>query len=253
MTTTVTLEYKRDEGAVTSTGRLLSNDNGLITEEGSPFTSVEFPVMLGLLCDALGNWPPEDEVAVVLQRTDRAGLLPYTLDKKTVTLLRTDREAGIKSFDAYVQSPSTSVQRTQEERVKRVAAPIRAGQATLADSFGDQLFFRVRAHELECPGCGFWGMFISPGLLKDPERAGTVVKTAFVCPKKCKARVIVTCDEKWGYVDTKYLLDQTTLQAFFFPRGWNEGHPWVSRESLQQKYDEYKTAKEQLPCLDRTT
>jgi predicted RNA-binding Zn-ribbon protein involved in translation (DUF1610 family) len=144
------------------------------------------------------------------------------------------------------------VKRVQEERAPVPPAPIRAGHATLADAFGEVIYFRVRGHELECPGCGFWGMFTSPGLLKDPDRAGTRFKTAFVCPKKCGERFIVSCEDSWGYVHVEDLLKSSKLNAFYFPRTWNEGRPWVTRESLQQKYNEYKAEKEKVTCSETT-
>jgi hypothetical protein len=139
-----------------------------------------------------------------------------------------------------------------EEQVRRERAPtppttLRTGHATIADAFGDSVAFKVRGHELECPGCGFWGMYTTPGLLNDPERAGQTFKTAFVCPKKCRGRFIVSCQKEWGFVGVDYLLDQTKLDAFYFPRDWNGGQPWVSREDLQKKYDEYKKDKENVP------
>lgn len=250
MTTTVTLEYRRIGNSMSSSGRILSDENGLITEEGQPFDGFEFKRMMGLLANVLGNWPPEQEVEVLLQRTDHEGLLPYKLDAKTVTLFRTDPVAAIAAFGFPTQSVSNTVARVQRDRAPRVQPSIRAGHDTLADAFGDQLYFKVRKHELECPGCGYWGMFASPSLLAAPERAGECFKTAFVCPKKCGGRFLVTCLETWGYVDTKYLLERTKLDAFYFPRAWNEGKPWVSRESLQQKYNAYSTEKEKVTCSE---
>jgi hypothetical protein len=87
-------------------------------------------------------------------------------------------------------------------------------------------------------------MYTSPSLLSDPERAGSVFKTAFVCPKKCRGRFIVTCQKELGYVDVRYLLENTKLDRFYFPRAWNDGASWVSRESLQKKYNEYVKEKE---------
>lgn len=250
MTVKVTLEYQRVPGTTTSSGRFLSDENGLLTEEGEPFEKLEFREMMRRLAQTLQAWPPEQPVGVSLQRTDRDGLLPYQLDAKTVELFRTDPVAAIAAFEYPTHSPSTTVRRVKQERTPRVLPSIAVGHDVLAQAFGDQVYFKVRRHELECPGCGFWGMFTSPGLLNDPERAGHVMKLAFVCPKKCHVRLIVTCGEKWGYVDTDYLLGHTTLDAFYLPRTWNEGGPWVSREALQKKYNEYQTEKEAVTCSD---
>ena len=243
MKVVVTLEYKRVEGTDVSTGRIMSNENGLVTEEGA-FSGLDFKKMLMQLAGVMGHWPDEQEIEVKLERTDREGLTPYVLDPATVELIRKDPVAAVQAMQFPSSSPSGTVRRVQRERVLAPPPPIRAGHEALFDSFGDVVYFRVRAHELECPGCGFWGMFISPGLLNDPERAGEVVKTAFVCPKKCKTRIIVTCQQDLGYVETEYLLKQTRLDRFYFPRAWNGGRSWVTRENLQKKYDEYRAEKE---------
>lgn len=242
MTVEVTLEYKRIGNTMSSAGRIISKDGGLVTEEGE-FDSFPFRDMMKQLATVLANWPVEDvpDVKVVVQRTDRAGLAPYILDKETVDLLRTDPVAGIEVL-AGTSSPAAI-----EHAVKADRAPpqpvLRAGTVTLADAFGDSVAFRVRGHELECPGCGFWGVFTTPGLLTAPERAGGAFKTAFVCPKRCGGRFIVSCQREWGFVGVDYLLEKTDLDKFYFPRAWNGGRPWVSREDLQKKYDEYKKEK----------
>ena len=237
--TAVILEYRRDDAEMTSSGRLLLDGGELLVFKGYAFRD-----MLKAVARVLSDAPTEGEVSVAIQRTDREGLTPYALEASTVKLLREDPVAAIQAMEFPTQSPSLTVQRAREERAPRVVVPIRAGHDTLADAFGDVVYFKVREHELECPGCGFWGMYASPGLLKDKERAGEVFKTAFMCPKKCHTRFIVTCMMGWGFVQAEYLLKNTTLSSFYLPRAWNEGKPWVSRESLQQKYDAYKKEKE---------
>jgi hypothetical protein len=246
MSVEVTLSYRRTPED-RSTGDIKSNENGLVTEEGT-FENLEFKRMMQKLASVLLCFPEEQPVGVVLQRTDREGLLPYKLDDKTVELLRKDTVAAIQAMEYPTHSPSSTVRRVREERQLRIQPPIQVGHEALVDSFGDVVYFRVRGHELECPGCGFWGMFTSPGLLADPERAGQVFKTIFVCPKRCKERFAVTCEQALGYIDTEYLLERTKLDRFYFPRAWNGGRSWISREGLQKKYDEYKKEKESTSC-----
>lgn len=241
----VVLEYKRDGHGVTSSGRVLSNDNGLPTEEGD-FTGLHFKDMMTHLAAVLRNWTPEEapDIDVIIQRTDRAGLAPYKLDKQTVELLRTDPVAGIAALSVESASPSTIEAQVQQERSPPPPTPVlRRGTGTLIDAFGEQVGFRVRVHELECPGCGFWSPFTTPGLLRDPERVGQVFKTVFVCTKKCQGRFVLSCHAEYGFIDVSYLLEKTTLDQFYFPRAWNGGQPWVTRQVLQQKYDEYKKEK----------
>jgi hypothetical protein len=247
MSVEVTLEYKRVGNTMSSRGRILSRAGGLVTEEGD-FDGVEFRPMMKQLAAVLANWPVDEvsELAVIIQRTDHAGLLPYKLDKQTVDLLRTDPVAGLEALSFSAVSPTVAEQTVKRELSPPTPPTLRTGNATLADAFGDAVAFKVRGHELECPGCGFWGMYTTPGLLSDPERVGQVFKTAFVCQKKCHGRFIVNCQKEWGFVEVKYLLDQTEFPAFYFPRVWNEGRPWVSREDLQKKYREYQQEKENV-------
>ena len=237
----VILEYRRDAGAMTSTGQISTGD-----VDGTrivAFNSLEFREMLKVLCRVLSYAPAEEEVEVHLQRTDRDGLLPYKLDAVTVTLLRTDPVAGIQALEYPSPSPSTTVQRVREERSPSPPPLVTAGRAVLADAFGDVIYFKVRGPELECPGCGFWGRYTLPEVLSDPDRVGAEYKTIFACSRKCRRRFHVSCAKEWGYVDVDYLLKNTDLQAFYFPRGWNQGHLWVSREALQKKFEEFTAEK----------
>lgn len=245
MSVEVTLEYQRVGHTMLSKGRIISKDGGLVTEE-TEFETIDYKPMMKALAVVLKNWPLEDvpDLTVLVQRTDRAGLLPYKLDAQTVALLRKDPVAGIEALSFSTASPTVA-----ELAAKTLASPpapptMRTGHATLADTFGDSIAFKVRGHELECPGCGYWGLYTTPGLLNDPERAGMTFKTAFVCPKKCRGRFVVSCQKEWGFVEVDYLLNKTTLEQFYFPRVWNGGQPWVSREDLQKKLIEYKKEKE---------
>lgn len=243
----VTMEYQRDGVEMTSSGRFTSSENGRVTEEGA-FSQKAWREILKQLAHVLERWSAEQAVDIFLARTDRAGLLSYRLDDETVKLLRTDPISAFKALEYTTSSPSAVVQHVQRDRVPRVQPPVKAGHDALADAFGDVVYFKVRGHELECPGCGYWGMYTTPGLLNHLDRAGEVIKTTFMCQKKCCSRFSLTCDKTWGYVEVKYLLEQTKLDAFFFPRAWNEGRPWVSRESLQKLYSEYKADKEKVTC-----
>lgn len=247
MSVEVTLEYKRASsatGCTTSTGRITSKEGALITEEGE-FQSLPFKDMLLRVHATMQNWPEEEPIDIVILRTDRDGLMPYRLDQATVKLLRTDPDAAAAALTVPDRSPSGEVRRVREANVPIVIPPLKVGDAVLADAFGDQLYFKVRGHELECPGCGFWGAFTTPGLLNDPDRAGVSFKTAFVCRKGCSGgRFVVTCNKEWGYVDTTYILEKATGSVFYFPRAWNGGRPWVTREVLQKMYMQYKEEKE---------
>lgn len=240
----VTLEYRREGNTMLSAGRVSVKQDDQPPRDEVSFEHLEYKRMMRELSYALRKLPDGAETKVLIQRTDRPGINPYVLDQVTVDLLRTDPVAGLQAMSVESPSPAQVL-----ENIKKAARPpaplptLRVGDSTLADAFGENVAFKVRGHELECPGCGFWGLYTTPALLNDPDRIGQVFKTAFVCPKKCKQRFIVSCHKEWGFVGVEDLL-KTPLEAFYLPRGWNNRRPWVSRADLQQKYDEYKKEKE---------
>lgn len=237
----VTLSYKRDDGAETSSGVLLSE--GGVIRYTCGFTSLPFEKMISRLCDELRHFP-ENELEVYIERIDREGLLPYRLDPETVKLIRSDPVAAVQAMTYTTASPSTAERRAKKRDVPILPAPVRVGTDVLAEAFGDALYFRVKGNELECPGCGFWSPYAMKGMLEDEEREGRSFHTVFVCQKKCKGRFPVRCWEKWGAVDTTYLLEGTKLEAFYFPRPWNDGRSWIGRRELQLKFDEYNKEKD---------
>jgi hypothetical protein len=246
MSVEITLEYQRTPGSIAlSNGRILSTEGSLVTEEGE-FRSLDFKGMFEKLSAVAKHWEDEESISIAIRRTDREGLTLYRLDPTTVKLIRTDPVAAAAAMSVPDRSPSGEVRKVHEANIPLVIPPLKVGDAVISDAFGDQLYFKVRGHELECPGCGFWGAYTTPGLLNDPDRAGSSFKTAFVCRKRCGCeRFVVTCNKEWGYVDTTYLLERTKLAAFYFPRAWNGGRPWVTRETLQQMFNQYKQDKEQ--------
>ena len=252
MTVELILSYLRVAGSDLSSGHIGSRDGGLQTEEGS-FQNYTFDAMILTLSNAMKHWPEDVPIDVIFQRVDRDGLLPVTLDVATVHLIRTDPAAAVAALSLKDASPSSVVKRVVENRTPIVIPPLPVGDDVLADTFGDQLYFKVRGHELECPCCGFWGAFAAPGLLNHPDREGTSFKTVFACPKRCGCRTQVTCNKTWGYVSTEHLLADTACNAFYFPRAWNGGRPWVTRDALHLMYRQYLEEKERALCSKQQT
>lgn len=222
------LEYKR-VNVDRSTGRVVLKEDGVEQTPWLVFDSVDFPTMLRAYARLLkGN----EEAVAIWQRTDRPGLLPYTLDPQVSALLVTDIEAAIASMSPDVQSPSYKLQNIQAAR--EVPAGLRAGFDTLADAFGDKLYVRLRDNgELECPCCGMWG---------SSHRDGT-----FICQKACANRHMSTPLEvalsgRWAGFSAQQLLSGGSSK-FYFPRAWNDGASWISHEKLQTKLDEYNKEK----------
>lgn len=242
----IVLAYKRDEGAETSTGTIetLFGDN----RDLSIFQNLTFNKMICELSEEL-KAPRSEPYDVFIQRTDHEGLVPYKLDQTTVDLIRNEPGAAVVAMTFTQVRPSTAIRKAKQRDVPIVIPPVKIGTDVLAEAFGDDVYFRVRGHELECPGCGFWGMYVSPGLLAATKREGQVFKTMFACPKRCKVRFVVTCMERWGSVPVSWLLEKTDLKAFYLPRPWNNGRSWVTREELQAKHNQFKKEKESCSTI----
>jgi hypothetical protein len=196
---------------------------------------LEYEQMLQRLCDIMKEHFTESEnVEIVLQRTDRAGLAPMTLDARTTQLLRTDPVAGIAAL-TYTQpsTPLGAVAKKKAESTLYEPAPLRAGIDTLAQAFGCDVYVRAKKDQLECPGCGIW--------VPAQDAGSTAVVT---CTGRCKVQFVFEMHEQWAAVATVMLL-RTTLDRFYLPREWNFGRPWVSHEELQKKYDTFLKEKEQ--------
>lgn len=233
------VQYRRVPDTEVSTGSVFLMHATLSQEVH--FEDASLLKMFGIM-STLMRTQPQLPSEVLLQRADRAGLVPYKLDEETVRLIAEDPVAAATAM-SVTSSPLGTVKTIQENRRPVVPPAIAAGFDVLADAFGEEVFFRVRKHELECPGCGFWSAYTTIGLLEDPERKGEVIKTAFVCRKKCKQRFIVTCHDRWGQVAVGDLL-KTSLDGFYLPRAWNEHRPWVSREALELRLNDFRKEKE---------
>lgn len=233
----VVLSYGRDGEELTSSGSI-----SITPQEGEGgayakilFTTLPFRKMVGQLAEVLRAHQVD---SVELRRTDNPQLIPYLLDQETVDLIRSDPALAVESM-TFQQSPSTGEVRARQRREVIVVPPLPAGMATLVDAFGPSLYFRVRGHELECPGCGFWGVYANPRMLADPDRASSNLKAVFVCPKKCHQRFFVNCQKTWGWVLVEDLL-KLPLDRFYFPRAWNEDAPWITKDALSEKYVSYQ-------------
>jgi hypothetical protein len=229
----VTLQYKRVGHSYEGSFRYVHDNGRCDTHEEF---ACEYEAMLQRLSDIMvQHYQAEESIDVVLQRTDRAGLLPMTLDAQTTQLLRTDSVAGIAAL-TYTQpsTPLGAVAKKKAEKTVYEPASLRAGLDTLAQAFGANVYVRAKEGQLECPGCGIWV----------PVPAGSLTSVVVTCAGRCKEQLVFSLYEQWAAVATVLLL-RTELPRFYLPREWNYGKPWVSRETLQQKYDTFLKEKEQ--------
>lgn len=217
----IALEYQR-EGQLSS-GQVAVYAGGHLSH-AEKFDRAEFPRLLTHLARLIAQHP---SARVVLLRTDVPNLFPYVLDKETTELFRVDPVAAIHSM---VFEPEVNVAKKEDPRPVEIR-PLRVGYETLADSFGEHVYVRVRSNSIECPGCGLWG---------------EMAEGHFTCARRCSGAISFPIEPSrfWAGISVEHLLG-TNLTKFFLPRIWNDGRSWVTREDLQSKYTAYRAEKDE--------
>ena len=233
MTAELLLRYERvdlEGGASAYSGEILER-----VEDGSEpvvrlevFSCTTFKKILICLSKLLSA---KDYSRVVMERIDRQGLAPVVLDVPTTELLRMDPAKAIRMM-SYEGDPTFSGKSRQSP-----PPIILAGYDTISETLGDVVYCRVKPHKfmggltspaIECPGCGRWIQALRE----------------LRCTESCPIVVRVTYVEGWGRVPTGVLLN-LALPRYFLPRGFNKSKPWISRETLQELYDQWLLIREQ--------
>lgn len=111
----------------------------------------------------------------------------------------------------------------------QLPSSISVGYDTLANGFGDVLYIRRRGITVECPFCGKWKTTIYG-------------EDARCCPISVNVEL---CSDRWASVRTAHLLS-TPAPRFFLPREWNNYRPWISKEELALRFQEYIKEKENV-------
>ena len=239
----VVLEYKRVDAQ--SSGRIHVRES--FPEGGGAgglvlftFDCLDFEAMLYKFAEALQEYP---NAAGVLQRTDRPGLVPYTLDERTVELFRVDPVAAVKSMSTPYGSPSNTVKRTREEKAP-LESGLRVGHSTLADAFGEELYARYDRDRLrvECPCCGIWASLNT----RDEDGRQFISCKNPSCAPHGKPLFVKSRNGRWASFSTFDLL-ATHSDRFYFPRAWNDGKVWVTWEGLNEKYQQFQKEKKECP------
>lgn len=225
----IILNYQAD-GDLFS-GRILYVEAPKSICEALTFDKLPFATMIARLAAEVSFYLEADEkIGVVLRREDLPQAAPYRLDKDTIHLLRADPVTVIRSMRA---APTKVVVRAQDQAA---SSPFRIGYATLASSFGNSVYIRVRADEVECPCCGRWA-----NLEKGVETKTSCRNLA------CQAKFKVTLrSDRWANVTVKELLSDTSRERYFLPREWNTNGPWITREALEQKRKDWMQTKKEL-------
>lgn len=213
------VRYRRDvEETCTGEICLIWSDGSVPATLLLPFEALPFNKMMSHTSRILNE---RTVGRLSFERTDRPGLRPFVMDNPTVELLRTDPVAAIQAMTV----PSIHIDLRKDKSVATSPPVFTAGYDTLAESFGDHVFVRVRGNEVECPGCGMWSPFAESGTLH--------------CYKKCFLSVPARFVAGWAAISVEALLS-LNLERYFLPRGWNKTLVFITHADLSALYDQWK-------------
>jgi len=222
----ITLEYKRltkkVDGEYPYTGEF-KLDSGSV-----PFIGWSFKRVIGQLSDLLRAHPGASKV--IVQRTDRPGIMPMGFGPLMLELLRKDPLAAYRALDVNAQQFTSSTTRALkvqafaptvylQMRRGQVQCPITGTWRSLA--FGDAHGWKIRgegnAHDK-------WVRLLS--IVDDaPEGTEGVQRVAF---------------STWAIVDVAMLLNMGAPR-YFLPRAWNPNRDgWIDRKDLEALLKAYK-------------
>jgi len=196
------------------------------------FSGATFAGMMGLTSHILTQEP---DAELLVQRTDREGLLPARLEPALLHLLRTDPAA-------YIQA-NTIAPRTVDLRSDRTSAlaakhetprhgGLRHGLSTLADAFGEVAYSRAKkwmggSWRYEHPATGRWA---------------DLTTIEFWLGSHATEVQPVDANSGWLLISVELLL-KTHAARFYYPREWNEFGSWITRERLQEKLERFRKEK----------
>ncbi len=234
MSTKILMRYKRVDECYAGELQV----NGAVVDL---FENVSFAQQTRLLHLLLVKHP---DAVVEMQRTDHDGLMPFFLEPHMVQLIIDD---PLKYIQAHT-IPHRTVDLRKTGRTSKLAAKhvvpqattVRAGHATLADTFGDVLYLNFRNGRVEDPVTGRWRPW--PDVMA--ELGLTVLETIVT-----DASTSGQYSGGWITVRTSELLKNNVL-GFYLPRAWNEDGPWIKYEALAEEYNQY--LKERASCLETT-
>lgn len=209
----ITLRYSRNEELVEDE-HLMTGQLELLLEEGQEpvretFYDLSFFDMMGRLSEAAQQYP---EAALYLARKE-SNAPPHLLLEPSAALLREDVQAYV---DAVTIRPKV-IRVIRGEGAKQ--APIPAGSETVADTFGDRVFFRLRPGAFESPTTGRW------------------------CSDADLPSWAQRFNEDWASAGVDALLEEPHSR-FYFPRRWNPSQGWIVREELERMLTNYRKEKE---------
>lgn len=181
------------------------------------------------------------DAGLVIQRTEREGLMPIQLAPDMLELLRAD---PVRYIRMHSIAPRTIDLRSGSKRTSALVAGekydipkttgLRAGCDTMAAAFGETIYLRMNNKLIEHPATGRWVSFV------EVERfIGTH-----------NVELLITNDERgagWATTPLKDLL-ATAASKFYLPREWNTHGSWITREQLNEMCEHFIDEKGVLLC-----
>ena len=181
------------------------------------------------------------EARLFMLRTEQKPVpIAVELDEVQCKCLREDPVAFIKALSP----PHRVVVRVSDEvhpgDVVR-QSPIRAAHDTLADAFGDYVYFRRKGGKAESPFTGRWQDVVWGDSFHMLDGFGVVyeIESSGIDWMKISMANLLSLPKGKKPEETRYYL----------PRVWNTSGPWISHEDLRRKYEQFN--KEREACLDR--
>lgn len=173
------------------------------------------------------------------------------LSEGLAKLLREDPVAFLKMMDPTMGRPQkldVSMSCKVKDGVELQPAPIPSGYDTLADAFGDFVYVRLKGNKTESVWDGRWYAWHKHGYQAHDGEFISIPDDLYKAPGHCRlTQDPLYVNEKWARYKTKNLLEVAERRGhdkFFLPRRWNKEGPWISREDLRKKYDEFLKEKE---------
>lgn len=198
----------------------------------SEFKELDFAQMMAKTSSLLNQ---HKDAQLLVQRTDRAGMLPIQLEPKLRDLLRDDPAAYIKASSIAprvidLRSERTSALATKRETPRH--GGLRNGLNTLADAFGEVVYAKAKkwaggVWRYEHPATGRWSDL--PTIEYWLQSHDTEVQ-------------LLDDQGGWLLLAVEQLL-KANAERYYFPREWNEFGSWITKEQLRQKLEQFRKEK----------
>lgn len=194
-----------------------------------PANNVLYKQLMTFVSSQLQLYPDH---AVHFFRTD-SHFPAQELSESNRVLLRDDPTAFINN----TSPPPVRVIVSGSKPDPKPAPRLRAGLDALADAFGEVVYLRVEGEKVENPITGRWS---TPG---ENDGIHVWLHTGAVAIRgSWIPRPQPNSPARWVAVRIDELL-QTDVSRFYFPREWNPGGQWITRDELQKKFNAFRIEK----------